>query len=314
MVNSMSYPVRPAKKRLRLDPFLKPPNAGETQVVMPALLRGENRNSVILKCLDCVASQQLLRKSNLIDTIVSENYLQNREPQLQSRFNIEQAKSFIIKQISPILYSLVLRYNEENEMQLVEEAPGEATAHVEMPSAPQLATPDPITSFKPSPVQTPVSVTPQMTETQLNDPEYHASNPLQEWLTNPNAPYVPMQGIVNPAQRVSVSPSDLTQHNPSVQYGQLTSGKRNFVVPPPPRAVSEAGIPSGAALRMGSAVLPTRNPAQRASSITTSNIDVRETQSVVSSNNGRNTFKLKNPSKFICGFCEKENPSPSAQR
>ncbi|KAK6538321.1 hypothetical protein TWF694_011200 [Orbilia ellipsospora] len=103
----LSSPRPPKRQRSSSDS--KPASVWPTKssFPVPLLLRKLEPMIVVAKCLEAIASERILRASNLIDRVIVDQFLDMNEIQNKNNTNIKDAKTFICKQIGPILYQII---------------------------------------------------------------------------------------------------------------------------------------------------------------------------------------------------------------
>ncbi|KAF3914677.1 hypothetical protein AA313_de0205226 [Arthrobotrys entomopaga] len=327
-------------KRPRSSSDSKPTSAWPTKSTFPVplLLRKLEPMIVVAKCLEAIASERMLRASNLIDKVISDQFLDMNEIQNKNNTNIKDAKNFICRQIGPILYKIINdhladSYNDIEIISTTNSSPvllqprklklqenGELEVEdddfpVEVPSNINHTS-----NEKPAPIIYPSQIgslsVPQADVATTDHNNVNTLTDLGTWVENSTFPafrknYEPFQS----SSALQSFPPKLTTGLPEdlaglakFQWGNGTMGK------------SESGeTPKDSiSASMNASPVQAKPPINRSQSLHgIPNTDKLETRSVVStarskvrSNQGRSQSNVIR----TCTFCNKDLPSPSARR
>ncbi|KAF3933870.1 hypothetical protein ABW19_dt0202442 [Dactylella cylindrospora] len=284
----MSVFQRPPK-RVRSSSGSKPLLYDPNQTV-PILLRHEPEKAII-RCLEAVANERLLRHSDLIDNIVKEYFLptSHQEAHNNNLTNIKEAKQFLARRIGPILYSIITPYIDQYID--TQEKSTEDAANTAIPEVAPAAS---------STQDMPPAPTAINTETPFTGPSDGAPA-IKTWMEQD--PAYPLFRGVGPGA-IGPSPISTTSALPDqwrsvrgVAFSGVSGTKSEAAVgeDPPSNSVSP---------------VRTRPPPRPARSVSGNTIDRLDTRSIVSTtrSKGRSTTNR------ACTFCAKELPSPSARR
>ncbi|KAF3904609.1 hypothetical protein ABW21_db0204486 [Orbilia brochopaga] len=305
----MSSLQRPAK-RLRSTSGSKP-TLIQANLPVPILFRQLDPAFAVIKCLEAIANERLLRQSDFIDRVITDTFLPKIEPQNRNRTNIKEAKGYICRQISPILYQLITQFinslddpdppspiqaspiisqRKISQTQTINSTPGEIVQHAGHGNEPQKAG-----SVLVPPLPTSLA---------------HASPTVEHWLQTNNSafPFRQDYGLIQPSQiarKLTLTPPDEPYQSIEPQFQVPETVKSNPEVSPEESTPASNKSPAQINLPSESA------PEPFISELANAAADKQETRSVVSAVRSRTRS-----SAIIrtCSFCAKPLPSPSARR
>ncbi|KAK6513659.1 hypothetical protein TWF506_008098 [Arthrobotrys conoides] len=305
---------RPAKRPRRSsdsgEMLFCPPR--KWAVPAPILLRKLDPTTVITKCLESVANERLLRGSDLIDRIITDQFLALNEVQNRNNTNVREAKNFICKHIGPILYQVINQYlesfSQDGDVVSPSENPqspiqpkkqrndGENTtaeASTTTVSKPERKMPPLFTSR----VESLGSLGVTAGETVHTTIEHPGGAGIGGWLVS-DSPYPFRKNYPIQSSPVNGIPVENVQE----------PGK--FAWPQPARSKSDVGIPEDNISMANSSPVKTKPVMARPQSISGKpSGDQQETRSVISNTRKRSSRIVRS-----CTFCNKELPSPSARK
>ncbi|EPS37279.1 hypothetical protein H072_9048 [Dactylellina haptotyla CBS 200.50] len=313
---------RPAK-RPRSSSDSKPgsswPRPTSSANSVPLLLRKLEPEIVIAKCLEAMASERLLRSSDLIDIIIQDSFLEMHPLQNRNKTNIKDTKLFICKQIGPILHRIINEYLD---------------SYVNVTTDTQSPTPSPLvpkrtpvqeSSQVVNPVDTPLHAHPDLVERSPSgfardvaslglvvpgdiDPisaaEHIAPTDIGNWLSRDNPfPFRKNYELIQQSP-VSAKPNKSPMEDLSgLSKFQWGSGDTA-------NSKSEAGAQEENTSIANTSPLRTKHSTGRIPSVNGNAIaDRQDTKSTISTSRVRTSRILRS-----CTFCGKELPSPSARR
>lgn len=306
---------RPAKRPRRSsesgDMLFCPPR--KWAVPAPILLRKLDPTMVITKCLEAVANERLLRASDLIDKIITDQFLELNDLQNRNNTNVREAKNFICKHIGPILYQVINQYlesftqdgdvvspseNSQSPMQQKRQRNDGGNTPIEVStttdSKPERKMPPLFTSQMESLGSLGVTAG-EAAPTTIDHP---SGAGIGVWLGSADSPYPFRKNYPIQSSPVNGIPVENVQ----------ASGKCAW--PQPERSKSDARIPDDSISMANSSPVKTKPTITRAQSISGKpTSDQQETRSVVSHTRKRTPRTVRS-----CTFCGKELPSPSARK
>ncbi|EGX52768.1 hypothetical protein AOL_s00007g104 [Orbilia oligospora ATCC 24927] len=305
---------RPAKRPRRSsdsgDMLFCPPR--KWAVPAPILLRKLDPTTVITKCLEAVANERLLRGSDLIDRIITDQFLALNELQNRNNTNVKEAKNFICKHIGPILYQVINQYlesftqdgdvislseNSQSPIQPKKQKSDGENAPLEVSTAtnskPERKMPPLFTSQMESLGSLGVTAG-EAAHTTIDHP---SGAGIGGWLAG-DSPYPFRKNYPVQSSSINGIPVENIQ----------ASGKSQW--PHPERSKSDAGVLEDNISMANSSPVKTKLVIARAQSISGKlGGDHQETRSIVS-----NSRKKASQAVRSCTFCYKELPSPSARK
>ncbi|KAF3287568.1 hypothetical protein TWF970_007286 [Orbilia oligospora] len=305
---------RPAKRPRRSsdsgDMLFCPPR--KWAVPAPILLRKLDPTTVITKCLEAVANERLLRGSDLIDRIITDQFLALNELQNRNNTNVKEAKNFICKHIGPILYQVINQYlesftqdgdvislseNSQSPIQPKKQKSDGENAPLEVSTAtnskPERKMPPLFTSQMESLGSLGVTAG-EAAHTTIDHP---SGAGIGGWLAG-DSPYPFRKNYPVQSSSINGIPVENIQ----------ASGKSQW--PHPERSKSDAGVLEDNISMANSSPVKTKSVIARAQSISGKlGGDHQETRSIIS-----NSRKKASQAVRSCTFCYKELPSPSARK
>ncbi|KAK6338002.1 hypothetical protein TWF696_001474 [Orbilia brochopaga] len=286
------------------------PTLIQANLPVPILFRQLDPAFAVIKCLEAIATERLLRQSDLIDRVITDTFLGKIEPQNRNRTNIKEAKSYICRQIGPILYQLITQFIDSLD-------------DTDAPS-PTQASPN-ISKRKISQTQSTNAVAGEVSHSASLGNESknavsalippfptslpHASPTVEHWLQTNNSafPFRQDYGLIQPpqiARKLTLTPPEESAGPLEFQFPETV--KSNPEVSPEDSTPASKTSPAHANVA--------REPAPEQSSTgknANTATDKQETRSVVSAvrNRTRSSATIR-----TCSFCAKPLPSPSARR
>ncbi|EWC44891.1 hypothetical protein DRE_00950 [Drechslerella stenobrocha 248] len=304
----MSSLQRPAK-RLRSSPGSKP-TLFQSNSTVPILLRHQDPDIAVIKCLEAISTERLLRQCDLIDKVIAENFWDKTEPQNRNRTNVREAKVYICRLIGPILYQLITQYIDSLEHADLE------SPLPPSPPAVQHNAPHPQHS---GPVGTADGASAGLEEAFRAVPPALPAAPavpaalshaapigVGTWLATNNAfPFRQNLEIIQQSstlQRLNPAPAQEFYNVQELRFPEAVHGQT--VTEPSNQENAPASNASPAQART------TVQPEPSVSELTNAITDRQETRSVVSVVRNKHRSGTYTP----CSFCSKPLPSPSARR
>ncbi|KAK6352172.1 hypothetical protein TWF730_009004 [Orbilia blumenaviensis] len=298
--------------------ILYPPKAWTVKT--PILLRKLEPTAVVIKCLEAVANERLLKSSDLIDRVISDQFLALTEIQNRNNTNVKDAKNYLCKHISPILSRLINQYIEsisqdgdtffssENSQSPIQHKKLESDNENNPNNIP--ATVDGEQERKMPPPQlfpVPVDPLPSLRTTSGDSiaagVDRSGTDLIRNWLEidgayplHRNYPVQSPQAVV----KTNGSPVENLQSPTKFHWSQATESK------------SDIGIHDDNISMADTSPVKPKVTAPRTQSISgKQTVDPQDTQSVVSTTRRRS---YRSGEARSCTFCGKDLPSPSARK
>ncbi|KAJ6258702.1 hypothetical protein Dda_6752 [Drechslerella dactyloides] len=309
----MSSLPRPAK-RLRSSSGSKP-TLIHANLPVPLLFRNLDPALAVIKCLEAIATERLLRQSDLIDRVITDTFLGKIEPQNRNRTNIKEAKSYICRQIGPVLYQLITSFidslDDSDGPSPTQASPVTSQRKVSQSQAANatIGETSPSTNLGNEPKKAASALVPPFS-TSLDHATPRAPT-VELWLQTGNSafPFRQNYGLVQPLQ----IPRKLTLTPPEEPNGAL-----DFQFPETVKSNPEANTevnPEGSTPASNKSTTQVKaanqEPEPSIGETTNAATDRQETRGVASVVRGR----IRSAAAIrTCSFCAKPLPSPSARR